>query len=121
MVTSDFRMLFLNEVYALVCTMDMSAIRLVSFVEFHDDSSKLITAGIDGIFIFDICYRGKYDPKNAAQIDPEGKSIQIFLKNKTPPIEKIVDWAKGMKIDSENDLIISWSQTRLALNSLKTG
>jgi len=33
----------------------------------------------------------------------------------------MVDWAKGMKIDSKNDLIISWSQTRLAFNSLKTG
>lgn len=65
-MTSDFRMLFLNEVYSLVCTIDMSAIRLVSFVDFHDESSKLITAGIDGIFIFDFCYQAKYDPKHAA-------------------------------------------------------
>jgi WD40 repeat protein len=30
------------------------------------------------------------------------------LKNKTP-IEKMVNWAKGLKIDTKNELIISWS------------
>ena len=68
--------------------MDMSSIRLVNFVknniyvEFYDEESKLITAGIDGIFIFDFVYKGKYDPHHAAAIDPEGKSIEISLKNK---------------------------------------
>lgn len=59
-------MVFINEMYAVISFLDMSAIRLVSFVEFHDDESKLITAGIDGIFIFDFVYKGKYEPKHAA-------------------------------------------------------
>ncbi len=42
--------------------MDLSSIRLVNFAEFMDQESKLITAGIDGIFIFDFEYKGKYDP-----------------------------------------------------------
>jgi hypothetical protein len=75
-------MLFINEMYFLVHQMDMSSIRLVNFVEFYDEESKLITAGIDGIFIFDFVYKGKYDPHHAAAIDPEGKSIEISLKNK---------------------------------------
>jgi len=75
-------MVFINEMYALVQQLDMSAIRLVNFVEFYDKQSKLVTAGIDGIFIFDFQYKGKYDPKHAAIIDPEGKSIEIALKNK---------------------------------------
>jgi hypothetical protein len=75
-------MIYINEMYAVVSILDMSAIRLVNFVQFHDEESKLITAGIDGIFIFDFCYKGKYEPKHAAQIDPEGKSIEISLKNK---------------------------------------
>jgi hypothetical protein len=65
-VTSDFRLLFINEMYALVAQLDMSAIRLVSFVEFYDLESKLVTAGIDGIFLFDFAYKGKYDPHHAA-------------------------------------------------------
>jgi hypothetical protein len=40
----------------------MSTIRLVNFAEFHDSKDKLITAGIDGVFIFDFYYKGKYDP-----------------------------------------------------------
>jgi len=42
--------------------MDMSSIRLVNFAQFYDKESKLITAGIDGVFIFDVDYHGKYDP-----------------------------------------------------------
>ncbi len=79
----------------------MSAISLIKFIEFHDDDSKLITAGIEGIFIFDFVYQGKYDPKHAAQIDPEGKSIVIFLKNKVG-LEKMIKWPKGLKIDLAN-------------------
>jgi hypothetical protein len=55
-------MLFINEMYHLVTQLDMSAIRLVNFVEFYDKEGKLVTAGIDGIFIFDFAYKGKYDP-----------------------------------------------------------
>ncbi len=72
-------MLFINEMYAMVSELDMSSIRLVNYVEFYDDQSKLITAGIDGVFIFDFVYKGKYEPKHAATIDPEGKSIEISL------------------------------------------
>ena len=65
-MTSDFKMLFINEMYHLVAQLDMSSIRLVSYVEFYDAESKLITAGIDGIFLFDFVYKGKYDPHHAA-------------------------------------------------------
>lgn len=61
-MTSDFKMLFINEMYHLVTQLDMSAIRLVNFVEFYDKEGKMVTAGIDGIFIFDFAYKGKYDP-----------------------------------------------------------
>lgn len=54
----------------------------MSFAEFNDVDSKFITAGIDGIFLFDFVYKSKYDPQTAAAIDPEGKTIEISLKNK---------------------------------------
>lgn len=120
MISTDFKMLFLNEQYHLVKELDMSAIRLVSFAEFHDAESKLVTAGIDGVFLFDFVYKGKYDPHHAAIIDPEGKSIDIVLKNKLP-MERMVLWAKGLKVDARNGVVASWSQTRLAFNCLRTG
>lgn len=49
-------MIFINETYNIVRQIDMSSIRLVSFASFYDKESKLITAGIDGVFIFDIHY-----------------------------------------------------------------
>ena len=30
-------------------------------------------------------------------------------------------WAKGLKIEVANGLIVSWSQTKLSFNSLKNG
>jgi hypothetical protein len=55
-------MLFLNEVYYVIKQMDMSSIRLVNHALFYDEEDKLITAGIDGVFIFDFLYKGKYEP-----------------------------------------------------------
>lgn len=61
-VTNDFKMIFLNEALYVIKIMDMSSIRLVSFAMFYDEKNKLITAGIDGVFMFDFCYNGKYSP-----------------------------------------------------------
>jgi hypothetical protein len=36
-------------------------------------------------------------------------------------MEKMLMWAKGLKVDERNNLIISWSQTRLSFNDLTTG
>jgi WD40 repeat protein len=93
---------------------------LVSFAAFFDGQGKLLTAGIDGTFIFDFDYRGKYDPQHAAVIDPEGKSIQIGLKNKLP-LERMHVWAKGLRVELPENLVVTWSQTRLAFNDLRTG
>lgn len=30
-------------------------------------------------------------------------------------------WAKGLKVDLKHNIIISWSQTRLSFNNIKTG
>jgi predicted phosphatase len=68
-VTADFKMYFLNELLKVVTHVDMSSIRLVNFAYFSDKDSRLITAGIDGVFIFHFNYQGKYAPLLAAQID----------------------------------------------------
>jgi hypothetical protein len=55
-ISSDFKIIFLNESYYLIKIIDMSAIRLVQAAHFIDDQDKLITSGIDGVFIFDVKY-----------------------------------------------------------------
>ena len=59
-------MLFMNENYIVIKQIDMSCIRLVNFAHFYDSESKLVTGGIDGVFIFDFDYKGKYEPYQAA-------------------------------------------------------
>lgn len=68
-VTADFRMFFLNELYNLIQTLDMSQIRLVNFAEFFDREDKLIVGGKNGVTILDLVYKSKYSPKQASQID----------------------------------------------------
>ena len=36
-------------------------------------------------------------------------------------MDRMVKWAKGLKVDATNGLIVSWSQTRLSFNCLRTG
>ena len=57
---------FLNEKLKVVDSIDMSAIRLVNFAYFVDKEARLVTAGIDGVFIFDFNYISKYAPLLAA-------------------------------------------------------
>lgn len=72
----------MNEIYNIVKQIEMSSIRLINNVQFYDQESKLIAAGVEGAFVFDFQYQGKYDPAISAQIDQEGKSIDIELRNK---------------------------------------
>ena len=69
----------------------MSQIRLVNFAEFYDPKDLLITAGINGVFIFNFDYRSKYNPKLAAQVDMKGRYIKINIINQQP-LEKMLDY-----------------------------
>lgn len=109
-VTADFKMYFLNELLKVVTHVDMSSIRLVNFAYFSDKDNRLITAGIDGVFIFTFNYQGKYAPLLAAQIDQEGRHISVKLENKAP-LEKMCIWVKGLKVDAKNDIIVSWGHS----------
>lgn len=56
-VTSDFKFIFMNELYNIVKpAIEMKQIRLVNFVEFYDEKDLMITAGNEGVFIFKFDY-----------------------------------------------------------------
>lgn len=78
-VTSDFKFIFLNNCHNVVKTIDMSYLRLVNEVAFYDEKDLLITAGVDGVFIFKFLYTGNYSPVQADKVDPKGIYIKIKL------------------------------------------
>jgi hypothetical protein len=115
-------MIFLNEHCKLIKTIDIQAIRLVNFVYFDDlheknEDDRLICAGIDGTFMFDFVYQGKYNPKLAAQIG-QWQHIKIELHNKQP-IRRFFPWVKGMRVDEQNKIIITWTQNLVSFNQLR--
>ena len=56
-VTSDFKFVFMNDKnIVLTPFLDMSHLRLVNFVQFHDTKDLLITGGINGVFVFKFDY-----------------------------------------------------------------
>lgn len=86
----------------------MSVIRLVSHAQFDDSQDLLITGGVDGVYVFNFDYQGKYEPKIASQVDTKGSYIKIALLNQNP-IEKMVQWCSGLKTNSKSGLIMSWN------------
>ena len=56
----------MNELLKVVDTKDKSDIRLVNSAYFVDEESRLVTAGNEGVFIFDFKYNSKYAPKLAS-------------------------------------------------------
>lgn len=69
------------------------------------------------MFVFDFKYRGKYEPKLAASIDPKGTYITIDLLNERM-IENNQRWMKGLNLDIKNKIIISWNQTFVTFNDI---
>jgi len=69
------------------------------------------------VFVFDFKYRGKYEPKLAASIDPKGRYIEIDLLNERL-IENNQKWMKGLNLDIKNKIIISWNQTFVTFNDI---
>ena len=101
--------MFINELYNRVeDPIDMSIIRLVNHVQFYDPKSLLITAGVEGVYLFDFNYSGKYPPKLAAQVDMKGSYINIKLLNQRP-VEQALNWVKGLKIDDKSETIMTWN------------
>ena len=95
----------------------MANVQLVNHAQFFDEQDLLVTAGIRGVFVFDFKYRGKYEPKLAALIDPKGRYIEIDLLNERM-IENNQKWMKGLSLDTKNKIIISWNHSFVTFNDI---
>jgi len=75
-------------------------VRLVHFAHFIEEKSILVTAGIDGCYMFKLKINNKYEPKQAMLLDPEGQHFQAELGPKIP-LEKMPLWIKGLKVSEK--------------------
>jgi len=70
-ISNDFKMHIFNEHLILIGWVPLR-VRLINYVFFSEETSTLITGGIDGCYMFGITVRSKYDPKQAIMLDPTG-------------------------------------------------
>lgn len=108
----------------------MSSLRQVNFAYCHDAGSRLVLANMDGVCLLDFNYQGKYAPLLAAQIDPEGRHINVVL-DRCVPLEKMsIDphacalqggpnpQVKGLRVDAKNEIVVAWTQEKMCFNHL---
>ena len=75
-ISNDFKLHIFNEHLNHINTLPLK-IRLINFAYFYEKESKLITAGIDGCFMFDFIVECKYEPKQAILLDPDGTTMSF--------------------------------------------
>ena len=77
-ISTDFKLHLFNEHLLHVGLLPLN-IRLITRAYFHESKSTLITAGIDGVFMFKLNVKNKYDPKQGIMLDPEGTFFNAEL------------------------------------------
>ena len=116
MVSTDFKIHLFNDYLNYLGWFPLRT-RLVSFMEFQEDKSRFITAGIDGCYVYSFVSKSKYEPKQAIMLDPEGEAFdcEIVLKQS---LESMPLWIKGLKIMKANECIFSWSQMKATFHDM---
>lgn len=115
-ISTDFKLHLFNEHLLHVGWLPLN-IRLITRAYFHESKSTLITAGIDGVYMFKLNVKNKYDPKQGIMLDPEGTFFNAELGPKMK-LQKMPIWVKGLKINENQNIIFSWSTEELCLNNL---
>ena len=87
---------------------------------FLEDKLKIVTAGIDGCFIFSFQPNNRYNAEKALILDPEGRSLSFSIGQRMR-IESKEMWLKGMKVDEKEGLIYTWNQVQTCFNDIEDG
>ena len=69
-VSTDLKMHIFNESMHYAGFIPLRT-RLVNFIDTIGNKAQIITAGIDGCFIYQFTYEGPYQPKQSLILDPE--------------------------------------------------
>lgn len=115
-ISTDFKLHIFNEHLIRVGWMPLN-VRLIYHAFFYEEKSTLITAGIDGCFMFRFTVNSKYEKERGVMLDPEGQFIQCELGPKIK-VEKMPLWIKGLKVSVKQNMIFSWSQLKVCFNYL---
>jgi hypothetical protein len=54
--------------------------RLINHFCFYEEGNKLITAGVDGVLVFQFDIKRTQPPCLAVKLDPFGKALQIKVR-----------------------------------------
>ena len=106
-ISTDFKLHIFNEHLIWVGWLPLK-VRLVHFAHFYESKSTLITAGIDGCYMFPIKINSKYESKQALNLDPGAKFYFPEIGTKTK-LEKMPLWVKGLKVIESLNFIFTWS------------
>jgi len=117
--TKNFRLLVFNEY--LNCVEELALnMRLVQQCIFVDETSQLITAGVQGCFIVDLSIHYTYPPRQAILLNPKGDSITVKLVKAEGTkciwkdyykFQRVGKWVTGMTLDIAQGFFCCWTDT----------
>ena len=86
-----------------------------------DETNTLVTAGVEGVAYYKLKFSGATDKKMLHKLDPIGTRLTVSMK-----LIKALDdieggWVKGMRVDTECDILIAWAIGKAAFYKLSDG
>ena len=96
-ISEDFKVHVFNEHLRPIGYLPLNT-RLVNYAYFYEEKSILITAGIDGCFMYKLNVLSKYEPRQGVNLDPEGTFFSCEIGPKKA-LESTPLWIKGLKVD----------------------
>ncbi len=76
--STDFKLLIFSEHLIFIDALPLK-VRLINHLYFWEEENRLFTAGIDGCYVLKFKIKTKYDLKQAALLDPEGKTMEFMI------------------------------------------
>jgi WD40 repeat protein len=94
--------------------------RLVNHAQLDEQQNKLITAGVDGVVVFQFDVKRTQPPIVAIKLDPYGKSlsvkVKLLYKHEDSP-----SWVLKCKNDTSFQMIVSWTVDLVCFHSSSNG
>lgn len=115
----DFKLHFFNEHLKHQREVPLKT-RLINHAWLYEPENKLITAGVDGVIVFQFDIKRTQPPSLAVKLDPFGKSLQIkvrqLYKQEDSPM-----WVQKCRVDPVSNMVFSWTFTVACFHNLSDG
>jgi WD40 repeat protein len=94
--------------------------RQINHCQFFEQESRLVTAGVDGVLVFQFDVKRTQPPSVAVKLDPHGKSLTIKLRQ-LYVLEDSPKWVQRVRIDTDSKVFISWTFDTVCFHNLANG